>query len=258
MRHYPEARWNHHPASFGFLQQWGAPIMRQSSIWLLTIVVLTLSACSSTTKRVAVEQPPTYLPTPESTPVRLTAAAAPRLPEVRDAIKRIFKDAAVLDQNSNPNFLMGDFNGDASQDLAVVIKPVKLEEMNQDYPPWLVRAPRTRKVDRAPLKIEKDEALLAVIHGYGINDWRDPEATQTFVLKDVVGSDLKLHSGKEFVAANAGRKLPRTQGDLIGETVQGTRGFLYYAVSTYSWYDPKTFNGKPEAPGVFHKSRTMR
>jgi hypothetical protein len=231
--------------------------MRQSSVWLLTIVVLTVSACSST-KRVAVEQPPTYLPTPESTPVRLTAAAAPRLPEVRDAIRRIFKDAAVLDQNYNPNFLMGDFNGDASQDLAVIIKPVKLEEMNQEYSPWLVRAPRTNKVDRTLLKIEKDEALLAVIHGYGANDWRDPEATQTFVLKDVVGNDLKVHSGKEFVAANAGRKLPRAQGDLIGETVQGAQGFLYYAVSTYSWYDPKSFSGKPEGPGMFHKSRTMR
>jgi hypothetical protein len=78
------------------------------------------------------------------------------------------------------------------------------------------------------------------------------------VLKDVVGNDLKVQSGKEFVAANAGRKLPRPQGDLIGETVQGTQGYLYYAVSTYSWYDPKMFRGGQEAPGVFHKSRTMR
>ena len=78
------------------------------------------------------------------------------------------------------------------------------------------------------------------------------------VLKDVVGNDLKVHTGKEFVAANAGRKLPRPQGDLIGEIVQGTPGYLYYAVSTYSWYDPKTFRGGQEAPGVFHKSRTMR
>ena len=229
--------------------------MKQSSVWLLTIVVLTVSACSST-KRVAVEQSPAYVPTPESTPVRLAVAVAPRLPEVHDAIKRIFKDAAVLNQNHNPNFLMGDFNGDTSQDLAVIIKPVNLEEMNQEYPPWLVRAPR--RADRTPLKIEKDEALLAVIHGYGTNDWRDPEATQTFVLKDVVGNDLKLHTGKEFVATNAGRKLPRAQGDLIGQTLQGTQGFLYYATSSYSWYDPKSFSDKPEAPGVFHKSRTMR
>ena len=232
--------------------------MKQSSVCLLTIVLLTLSACSSTTKRAAVEQAPAYQPTPESTPVRLVAAAAPKLPEVRDAIKRVFKDAAVLDQNYDPNFLMGDFNGDASQDLAVIIKPAKLEDMNQDYPPWLVRAPRTNKVDRTPPKIEKDEALLAIIHGYGTNDWRDPEATQTFVLKNVVGNDLKVHTGKEFVAANPGRRLPRPQGDLIGETLQGTQGYLYYATSSYSWYDPKSFKGGQEAPGVFHKSRTMR
>lgn len=229
--------------------------MRQSSGCLLTIFLLALSACSSSTKRAAVEQPPSYQPTPESTPVRLTAAAAPKLPEVKDAIKRIFKDAAELDPNYNPNFLMGDFNGDASQDLAVIIKPVNLEEMNQDYPPWLLRAPRTNNVDRTPLKIEKDEALLAVIHGYGTNDWRDPEATQTFVLKDVVGNDLKVHTGKEFVAAHAGRKLPRAQGDLIGQTLQGTQGYLYYATSSYSWYDPKSFTGKQEPPGVFHRSR---
>lgn len=230
--------------------------MRQSSACLMTIVLLTLSGCSSTTKRATVEPAPVaYQPTPESTPVRLTAAAPPKLPEVKDAIKRVFKDAAVLDPNYNPNFLMGDFNGDASQDLAVIIKPVKLEDMNQEHPPWLLRAPRTNKVDRTRLKIENDEVLLAVIHGYGTNDWRDPEATQTFVLKNVVGNDLKVQSGKEFVAANAGRKLPRAQGDLIGQTLQGTQGYLYYATSNYSWYDPKTFQDGQEAPGPFHRSR---
>lgn len=228
--------------------------MRQ--VCLLTIILLILSGCSSTTKRAAVEQPPpAYNPSPESTPVRLTAAAAPKQIEVQEKIKQIFKGAAVLDPNYNPNFLMGDFNGDASQDLAVVLKPVKLEEMNQELSPWLVRAPRTSKVDRTRLKIEKDEVLLAVIHGYGANDWRDPDATQTFVLKDVVGNDLKVQTPKEVVAQNTGRNMPRAQGDLIGETLQGTQGYLYYAVSTYSWYDPKTFKSGQEAPGPFHRAR---
>jgi len=230
--------------------------MRKKWTWLVTIVLLILTGCSSTAKRAAVEQaPPSYQPSPESTPVRLTAVVAPKQIEVQDKIKQVFKGAAVLNPNYNPNFLMGDFNGDASQDLAVIIKPVKLEEMNQELTPWLIRAPRTNKVERTRLKIEKDEPLLAVIHGYGANDWRDPEATQTFVLKDVVGNDLKVHNGKEFVAANAGRKLPRAQGDLIGEILQGTQGYLYYAVSTYSWYDPKTFKGEQEAPGPFHRSK---
>ena len=230
--------------------------MRKKWTWLVTIVLLILTGCSSTAKRAAVEQaPPSYQPSPESTPVRLTAVVAPKQIEVQDKIKQVFKGAAVLNPNYNPNFLMGDFNGDASQDLAVIIKPVKLEEMNQELTPWLIRAPRTNKVERTRLKIEKDEPLLAVIHGYGANDWRDPEATQTFVLKDVVGNDLKVQTPKEFVAQNAGRKMPRAQGDLIGEILQGTQGYLYYAVSTYSWYDPKTFKGEQEAPGPFHRSK---
>ena len=226
---------------------------------LCVIIALTLCACNSA-KRPAVEAPPVaYQPSPESTPlIQLTSVAAPKQSEVQEAVKRVFKDAAVLDTNHNPNFLSGDFNGDGSQDLAVILKPAKLDVMNQELPPWLVRQPRNNKAARAPAPIAKDETLLAVIHGFGDNHWRDPDATQTFVLKDVVGQDLKVHSLNEFVTTNSGRKLPRPQGDLIGETVAGTAGYIYYAQATYSWYDPKTFDGSQTAPGAFHKPRTMR
>jgi hypothetical protein len=186
----------------------------------------------------------------------LTAVAAPKTSEVQEAVKRVFKDAAVINADYNPGYLAGDFNGDGSQDLAVILKPVKLDLMNQELPPWLVREPRAKRDPRVVVRIDKDEPFLAVIHGFGANDWRDPDATQTFVLKNVVGSDLKVHTVKEFAEANSGKKLPRPQGDLIGETVQGTQGYLYYASATYSWYDPKTYTGAEAPPGVFHKPRT--
>ncbi|HEV8426290.1 MAG TPA: hypothetical protein VGQ41_00135 [Pyrinomonadaceae bacterium] len=223
----------------------------------LLVNALTICACSSSSKRVVAEAPPpAYQASPESTPVQLTAPAAAKLSEVQEAVKRVFKDGAVIDTNYNPNFLTGDFNGDGSQDIAVVLKPVKLDLMNQELPPWLVREPRARRDPRVLLRIDKDETLLAVIHGFGANDWRDTDATQTFVLKNVVGYDLKVHTGKEFVTANSGRKLPCPQGDLIGETVQGNPGYLYFAAATYSWYDPKAFTGAEAPPGVFHKPRT--
>ncbi len=226
--------------------------------FICTISVF-LTACSSD-KPVAVEQPPTYQPpAPAATPVKIEVALSPKLPEVQDAIKRVFKDAAVLHPDHDPNFLTGDFNGDASQDLAVILKPVpdKIADLNQEYPPWLLRDPRSNAPAGAHLRVQKDETLLAVIHGYGANEWRDPEATQTFLLKNVVGNNLRIETTAEFASANSGRKLPRPQGDLIGETVNGTPGYLYYAVSTYSWYDPKTFRQQAEA-GIFHKPRTMR
>ena len=235
--------------------------MTRTGIWLLTVSVFAFfaGACSSTSKKVVAEQPPAYQPTPQATPVRIAVGQAPKLSDVQEAVKRVFKDAAVVDTTHNPNFLAGDFNGDASQDIAVVLKPNKLEQMNEEHPAWLLREPRSNQSPKTPLKIEKDEVLLAVIHGYGANDWRDPEATQTFVLKNVVGNDLRVHTGKEFVSTNSGRKLPRPQGDLIGETLNGNQGYIYYAVSTYAWYDPKTYKGDAPEPGMFHnKPKTMR
>jgi len=155
---------------------------------LFIVIALMISGCLRS-KPVAVEQAPTYQPpAPAATPPRIGVAQAPKLTEVQDAVKRIFKGAAVVHTDYNPSFLAGDFNGDASLDLAVVLKPTpdKLDEMNQEYPPWLLRDPRFNSHERQRLRVDKDEALLAVIHGFGANDWRDPEATQTFVLKNVV------------------------------------------------------------------------
>lgn len=229
--------------------------MRRILLCLMNVAFI--AACSSGTKQRTVEAPPAFQPTPQATPIRMGITQAPKLVEVQDAIRRVFKDAAVIDTNYNPNFLAGDFNGDDSQDIAVILKPVKLDEMNQELPPWLLRDPLSNKPPTIRLAIEKDEPLLAVIHGYGTNDWRDPEATQTFLLKNVVGNDLRVESSKDFVKAHSGKRLPRPQGDLIAETLKGTNGYLYYATANYSWYDPKA--PKVETPpGMVHRSRVMR
>ena len=232
--------------------------MRPIATALLTVslpVLLLFYGCSSAPRAKVEGPPPVYQSTPDSAaPTTPSVALAPNVAEVQNKIKTVFKDAAVLNPSHTPNFFSGDFNGDSSQDLVVILKPVNLDEMNRQFAPWLVRDPRANTSTRVRPLIQKDEALLAVIHGFGTNDWRDPDATQTFLLKNVAGNDITVQTGKEFVEANSGRKLPRPQGDLIGETIEGTRGYLYYATSNYSWYDPKTFKGD-EPAGVFHKTR---
>src|SRR5215216_4757171 len=121
--------------------------MRRIVLGLVTLSFI--AGCSTSTKQRLAEAPPAYQPTPQSTPVPMGVAQTAKLSEVQDAIKRVFKDAAVIDSNYNPNFLAGDFNGDTSQDIAVVLKPAKLDEMNQELPPWLVREPRNVKTSRA-------------------------------------------------------------------------------------------------------------
>jgi len=229
---------------------------------LLTACVC--AGCAGNAKQAIVEQAPVaYQATPQSTsptPLAAALASAPKLPEVEEAVKRVFKGAAMIHPDYKSSFLTGDFNGDSSQDLAVVVKPApdKLDEMNQQYPSWLLRDPRVPHDPRTPLRVAKDETLLAVIHGYGSNDWRDPQATQTFLLKNVVGSGMRVQNGKEFVTNNSGRKLPRPEGDLIGETLKGAEGFLYYSTASYSWYDPKTFTGEPQTAGAFHRGAMRR
>lgn len=249
------------PASFPYLNH----IMKSSFLPILFLSLVPLafaSGCSGNKKpAVAETAPAVYQPTPETpSPARLATLAAPNLPEVEEAVRRIFKDVAVVHPDYKSGFVAGDFNGDLSQDLAVVVKPVpeKLAAMNEEYPPWLLRDPRAPQNSRQPLRVEKDEALLAVIHGYGNNDWRDPQATQTFLLKNVVGSGMRVQNGMEFVKNFRGEEKPRPQGDLIGETLKGSEGYLYFNAATYSWYDPKTYKGDAEVPGVFHGRAARR
>jgi len=164
-------------------------------------------------------------------------------------VKRVFKESAIIDSSQKPAFIAGDFNGDSSEDIAVILKPVpdKLSELNREFPAWLLRDPFGTPESSAPrLRVAATDVLLAVIHGFGPKGWRDPEATQTFLLKNAAGSAMETHSGKEFVAANHGKKLPTVRGDMIGEVLAGRSGYLYYSGATYSWYDPQTFKGEPE------------
>jgi hypothetical protein len=179
---------------------------------------------------------------------------AAKLTEVEEALQRIFKDAAVVDPNVKPAFIVGDFNGDLTQDVAIAIKPApgKIERLNEEYPAWLLRDPFADEDARpASLRVVENESLLAIIHGYGANDWRDREATQTFLLKNAVGANMEAHIGKEFVKANQGKKLPPIAGDVIGQMVRGSPGYLYYATASYRWFDPRNYKGDPQR-GAFH------
>jgi hypothetical protein len=183
-----------------------------------------------------------------SRPLETTQGSTPRLSEVEEAVKRVFKDNALIAQDYGPSFVVGDFNGDLSPDVAVMLKvaPGKTSQINQQFPPWILKDPFvTAKPGKPALRVLDDETLLAVIHGYGSEGWRDPQATQTYLLKNAAGEKIEARGKAEVIAANQGKKLPQLRGDLIGEILKGKPRYLYYAVSTYSWYDPATFKGEP-------------
>jgi hypothetical protein len=224
---------------------------------LLAMACLLASGCAKA-EHVTAEAPPLALPsTPNNAEATQPPATLPppTVEEVRAAVQRVFKAAATLDQSKTTTFVTGDFNGDLSPDLAVILKPVpeNLSELNEDFPNWILRDPFGRNEPRGPqLRVAANETLLAVIHGFGPNGWRDPQATQTFLLKNAGGSALQSRPGKEALANSTSKKLPHLRGDVIGEQVGGASGYLYYVGASYSWYDPKTFTGDEPLPAMVH------
>lgn len=241
------------------------------------IGTLALSGCARPPAPPNVEeQPPvaqkTDTPDQATQPAKMPDAPPGKPEEVQAAVTRIFKGAAVIDTSRKPSFLFGDFNGDVSQDLAVILRPAegKLSELNQEFPSWIAREPLREVLPKPKLlaavarpshnaaagqtvHFDQSDVLLAIIHGTGPLGWRDPDATQTHLLREVVGTDLRTLRQLDALNAYKGTKpFPTIYGDLIQETLIGQSGFLHYAGGVYGWYDRKNY--KPEVgPMAGHK-----
>ncbi|HVQ37594.1 MAG TPA: hypothetical protein VMS31_08675 [Pyrinomonadaceae bacterium] len=224
--------------------------------------------CSDGRKPLAETPPP---PVTAEAPALLPAAPPdqpkpmpmpPQRNEVEAAVKRVFKEAVLIDTSNTPAFIVGDFNGDSSQDLAVVLKPAseKLPELNEEFPNWILRdLAGTDNQPRSPrLRVAANDKLLAIIHGYDSKGWRDEQATQTFLLKNVATPGIESYSPKEFIAAYRGHKMPQLRGDVLGQEMGGKLKCIYYSGATYSWYDPSTFDLDSERRAVHMAPRETR
>ena len=187
------------------------------------------------------------------------------LAQVVEAVDRVFKKVVTIDPTNHPSFITGDFNGDFSQDLAVTIKPVPsmLAQINDDLAGWILVDPIQHAISDAkpkpyqvmharilihqPVRVTDGDLLLAVIHGFEAKGWRDPWATQTYLLKGAVGDALRVVPRKLVVTPKNEQKLPLIRGDVIAQTHNGQSGFLYFNGGKYAWYDPKIY--RPLPPG---------
>jgi hypothetical protein len=131
-------------------------------------------------------------PQPEAPKVAPPASTT----ELREVVTRIYKNAVIVDDARPDAFVVGDFNGDDSQDIAIAVKPGKgmLSELNSEYANWILEDPQTVHVMEvhkdvqkfpekpAPVIVRQSDNLLAVIHGHQETGWRNPVATQTYLL----------------------------------------------------------------------------
>lgn len=205
------------------------------------------------------EQPVQALPAPPTQPTERAKLPPPKPAEIQDVIKRVYKDAVTVDGNHNTYFTVGDYNGDFSEDIAIIVRPVEasLSDINHELANWMLGDPTKIKppdpkiiVQREmpklePVIIEKGDLLLAIIHGHGETGWRNTEATQTYLLKNAVHGDMKTLPPDGYRKANKDNK-NRLQllGDLIGQIFEGNAGFLYYTGAKYAWHGPQSLKGE--------------
>jgi len=231
---------------------------RAHASYLILIIIATLlfCACNGTreqTETVPVPAPTPSQPVPAGTPTpsmptpaqaATTTPAAPQANEVANKIAQIFKGAVELDAKEPA--VVGDFNGDGSQDIAIVVRatPAKLDEMNSEVANWIlcepqkIAPPDPSKTDQPPppkpMKVKPGDVLLAVIHGFKESGWRNPDAQQTYLLEDATGRGLRVEARQ---AAQSAVKLNtlRLRGDVIEQELNGAHGFLYWTGARYGW-----------------------
>jgi hypothetical protein len=173
----------------------------------------------------------------------------PRPSEIREAIQRIYHRSVIVYAKRTGHFIAGDFNGDRSQDIAVIVTPGagKLAELNSEVANWTIQDAQnvalhvtktsSRPTPPAPTKVKPKDLLLAVIHGYGSTGWRDPQARQTYLIRNAVGIDLDVQPLNTVLKnATDKRKLPRLRGDVVMEKMAGEMGILYWTGGRYAWF----------------------
>lgn len=219
---------------------------RFHAVVVLTLALLFQGCRNDSQVAVRVEQPvsPTAPPprTDAAPPVKMHPATAA---DVQSALKRVFNDDVRA--AGAPEFITGDFNGDGSEDIAVVVHPVsaKLGEINDELSNWIVQdadhffvAPPRKSVVVIPEKAERarigDEDILAIIHGIGPMGWRSPDARQAYLLKHGAAT----YTGK---APSFRQKEVRALGFPVKtEVLLGRRnerpGVLFWTGSAYGWH----------------------
>jgi len=235
-------------------------IFRSIAGTLVLLTLCSLMSCTSSSKEsnqskarssepTPVAVAPAFTPPLKQSNPTLSAKSEPAAPpnpdEVQNAVSRIFDKVASAELSRKPAFMVGDFNGDGSEDLVVWIKPNEgqLGEINNELANWVLEdpknvTPRKTKPPAAPTRVhaEKDEILLAVIHGADNQGWRNPEAKQTYLLKNDGATKITWQSLKDLQGTSDRQKLPLLRGDAINETINGKTGIIYWTGAKYAWH----------------------
>ncbi len=187
--------------------------------------------------------PPPAEPTPAPFGVRLRP---PTEAEVEGGLRRAFGE--TVRPAGARRCLLGDFNGDGAEDVAMPVRPAEghLLELNDGLANWRVqdaldedasRREPARNAERAETTVEPGEVLLAVVHGFGPEGWRDDRARQCYLVRHATGAPFEARLRTELLRY-VGRVSDGAQltGDVILCAAGRRPGFVYWTGARYAWH----------------------
>lgn len=187
---------------------------------------------------------------PEPPPAEALELPPPKPEEVQAVLARVYKEAVTIDARRSPIYVVGDFNGDDSQDIAVVVRPAKekLEEINSEVANWILEDPRRVVLpdpqkgvqqlppNPGPVKVQAADVLLTIIHGYKQEGWRNPEARQAYLLSNAVGNSMTAEPIQNLQSATVNKSVLSKSANVIKQTLGGAEGFIYWTGAKYAWH----------------------
>lgn len=189
-------------------------------------------------------------PTPAGSPIPPPKLPPPTTAQVQEALQRVFGDDLVAqggEGGGHATFIVGDFNGDQSEDIAIIVHPAagKLDDVNNELANWTIQdadkafiAPPGKAVVVPPKQVrpgvERGEQLLAIIHGVGPAGWRNPDARQAYLVKHAAATF-------EGTAPSVSEKAIRVmhlpvETEIIKEIRNNKKGFLFWTGGVYAWH----------------------
>lgn len=181
-----------------------------------------------------------------SPPPFLVRLPPPTAAEVEHGLRRAFGE--TIRRAPTSRALVGDFNGDGGEDLAVPVRPdeERLAELNDGLANWWVQDARRESESRSDLvpvgesslaTVEAGDLLLAVIHGYGARGWRDERARQSYLIRHATGAPFEARPRAALLRyvgpTPAGAPLA---GDVILASAGRRAGFVQWTGARYEWH----------------------
>jgi hypothetical protein len=228
---------------------------------LLALAVIALAFAARRGREGAAElEPHPSRPDVPSPPPFAGKLPPPTPGEVEEGLRRAFGGTVHRAAGSSRG-IVGDFNGDGAEDVAVPVSPAagRLEELNDGLANWRVQDAREDtaaehghgpppKAAPSPVTVQPDDVLLAVVHGYGVRGWRDERARQCYLVRHATGAPFEAEPRTTLLRyVRRVPDEPRLTGDVILVSAGRKPGFVYWTGARYSWH-PLPSRAQPIAP----------